>query len=577
MHKLLERQLRKYFASGLPDRLKDKEFSDFCLAIEQAYTSHDDDRELLERALELSSRELNEKNRDLQESRTIAETASKAKSSFLANMSHEMRTPLNAIIGYSELILEELTELNHDEIAVELEKIRTSGNHLLSLINNVLDLAKIESGQMDVSSEEFDLASLVHETCTILQSHALKNKNKLGYKIETESTVIRSDRSKIKQILINLTGNALKFTQNGEVTLNIFAPNPEQIGISISDTGIGISPEKIKKLFQPFVQAESDTQKKFGGTGLGLAISSNFAELIQAQLNVESKEGHGTTFTLRLDTQKKSTQNEEVLPQKHRGHNSNYNEDVGRRILLIDDDPNAITLMQRFLGRHGFECISLKSGNLAVEETLRIKPVAVLLDVFMPGIDGWATLSKLKENPQTAHVPVIFTTMTDEVSLGLSLGALDYFTKPIDWNRLASVLASVAGAEEQPVVLLTEAESPSKKSMLQFFNSKNWKTIEAENTKIFRTKLSQRNYNLIILDCQNPEISSVECVSELRDCALNRDTPVLCFTKGENELAQNDILKGRLKFIFSDNQDDPQKVERAISNLIAGTRKGGTL
>ena len=179
MHKLLERQLRKHFAEKLDAVMVDERFQKFCQSVDQAYSAHDDDRELLERSLELSSRELNEKNHDLQRAQYLAETANKAKSTFLANMSHEMRTPLNAIIGYSELILEEIEELSHEEISVELDKIRTSGNHLLGLINNVLDLAKIESGHMEVNWETVELGILGKEICTILQPIALKNRNRL--------------------------------------------------------------------------------------------------------------------------------------------------------------------------------------------------------------------------------------------------------------------------------------------------------------------------------------------------------------------------------------------------------------
>jgi signal transduction histidine kinase/DNA-binding response OmpR family regulator len=553
--------------------MADASFAGFCRAIEQAYVAHDDDRQLLERALEVSSRELTEKNQDLQKARTIAETASKAKSSFLANMSHEMRTPLNAIIGYSELILEELSELNHDEIAIELEKIRTSGNHLLGLINNVLDLAKIESGHMEVNLDEFDLAALVKESCTILQSQALKNKNKLVFEVDTAATRIVSDRGKAKQILINLTGNALKFTQQGCVTLRIFEPAPERLAISIRDTGVGMNPEKLKKLFQPFVQAESDTQKKFGGTGLGLAISAKFAELLDAAIAVESEEGKGTVFTLTLNSRVQAEKINQHAAPTYQLRDADIRSDFERRILLIDDDPTAIDLMRRFLGRHGFECISLKSGLHAVEEAIRIQPVAVLLDVFMPGMDGWTTLSRLKENSATADIPVIFTTMTDERSLGLSLGALDYFTKPIDWGRLASVLGSIVPTSGKPLVLLTEADSPTRKGLQTFFENKAWGVVDASSTHAFKKSLRERRFDLVILDCLNPEIDPAECINALRDCALNKATAVLCFSNSSNVLQDTEIIKGSVKVVLTDNQVDSTQIERFINEISTIQRK----
>jgi signal transduction histidine kinase len=300
MHKLLERQLRKHFAEKLDAVMVDERFQKFCQSVDQAYSAHDDDRELLERSLELSSRELNEKNHDLQRAQYLAETANKAKSTFLANMSHEMRTPLNAIIGYSELILEEIEELSHEEISVELDKIRTSGNHLLGLINNVLDLAKIESGHMEVNWETVELGILGKEICTILQPIALKNRNRLVCEIETHLPVAVTDRSKLKQILINLVGNALKFTHDGRVTIRIADAEGDRIKVAVTDSGIGMSPDKLVKLFQPFVQAESDIQKRFGGTGLGLSISKKFSDLIESELEVQSQEGVGTSFHLLL-------------------------------------------------------------------------------------------------------------------------------------------------------------------------------------------------------------------------------------------------------------------------------------
>jgi signal transduction histidine kinase/DNA-binding response OmpR family regulator len=573
MHKLLERQLKKYFPEKLPEMLENKSFSGFFSAIDSAYVSYDDDRQLLERSLELSSKELNEKNQDLRLAQILAETASKAKTSFLANMSHEMRTPLNAIIGYSELLLEELAELNHEEIAVELDKIRTAGNHLLGLINNVLDLAKIESGHMDVNLEEFDVLGLVKETCTILQSQALKNKNKLGFESDASVTKVTSDRAKVKQILINLTGNALKFTKDGQVSLKVSQPSAGRMSVCVQDTGIGMSPEKLVKLFQPFVQAESETQKKFGGTGLGLAISKKFAELLDASISVESKEGVGTQFTLTLNTRVRLEHGNTSLANLEGKLPDTGERQTNNRILVVDDDPNAVDLMRRFLGRQGFECISLKSGINAIEEAIRIKPAAVLLDVFMPGIDGWTILSRLKQNAETAAIPVIFTTMTDERSLGLSLGAVDYFTKPIDWSRLGSVLKSIEGRKEKSIALLTEAESAAQHNLVRFFVSTGWEVVEASDTESFRKKLSAQTFDLVILDCLNPKLDTLACIESLRECKMNLTTPVICCTDSQHFPCSTDLLKGRIKLVVDDAQSDGGKLEQSIVELVANSRK----
>ncbi len=568
MHKLLERQLRKHFGDQFTAMLDESRFEKFCQSIDQAYTAHDNDRELLERSLELSSRELNEKNQDLQSARHLAETANKAKSTFLANMSHEMRTPLNAIIGYSELILEEIQELSHEEIAVELDKIRTSGNHLLGLINNVLDLAKIESGHMEVNWETVDLEALAKELSTILQSIALRNRNKLICEINTKQPRIISDRSKIKQILINLVGNALKFTHDGTVTIRIDETESNELRLTVSDTGIGMSRDKLNKLFQPFVQAESDTQKKFGGTGLGLAISKKFADLIESNIRVDSEEGVGTRFEMLLSRNPASAEGEIKTLSENKRVTSAVQSNVDRRILVIDDDPNAIDLMRRFLGRHGFECISLKSGHHAVEEAIRLEPSVILLDVFMPDVDGWTILSRLKENSKTKDIPVIFATMTNERSLGLSLGAVDYFTKPIDWNRLASVLRSFEGTRRNSKALLTEGDPIAQGNLVKQLEMAQWQVILATDTSQFKNHIEDQNFDLIILDGLNPQIVAGDCIRAIEESALNQNASVLYFTDSQHDPGLPSILSGRVKVILTDSLGESGGLEASLFELL---------
>ncbi|MFZ9518925.1 MAG: response regulator [Silvanigrellaceae bacterium] len=573
MHKLLERQLKKSFAADLDIRMADKAFSTFCQSIEQAYIAHEDDRNLLERSLELSSAELNEKNNDLQLARASAETANKAKSTFLANMSHEMRTPLNAIIGYSELLLEELSELDHKQIAIELDKIKTSGSHLLSLINNVLDLAKIESGHMDVNLESVSVCRLVSEVCTILQAQATRNKNVLYSEFLTGVEAIQTDRSKLKQILINLTGNALKFTQNGRVTLEFSMRADGRPVLSVSDTGIGMTPENLAKLFKPFVQADTETQKKFGGTGLGLALSKKFAELMGASLEVTSVVGQGSRFNIVFpvvnDSQAGVNSALVSEPVVHRSTEDN----VGKRILVVDDDPQAIDLMRRFLGRHGFECVSLKNGSQAVDEAKRFKPVAILLDVYMPGMDGWTTFSRLKNDKATKDIPVIFTTMTDERTFGLSLGALDYFTKPVDWSRLAEVLGTVGGGNRTSECLLTEVEPGAREKLAKMLESRGWKTRTALTTDAFVDAIAAQKYDLVILDGLNRELDEAKCFEALSGNSPNQNTPVIYCTDHPTNFPTNEVLKSRTKVVFAENNSDTAQVEKSIFNLLSGGKE----
>ena len=348
---------------------------------------------------------------ELSTARDRALEASRAKSSFLANMSHELRTPLNAIIGYSEMLLEEAEEMGHSDFLPDLSKIRTAGKHLLSLINDILDLSKIEAGKMQLYVEEFDIASTIQDVAaTVLPLFTTKS-NHLRIQMQPEIGVMSADLTKVRQTLFNLLSNAAKFTDKGEVVLDVHtvAVNGNQfVKFAVTDTGIGMTPEQMGHLFQSFSQADASTTRKFGGTGLGLAITKKFCEMMGGDVTVSSESGKGSTFTVLLPVN--VADDKSVLEMTASGIESwggLPTVEGGALVLVIDDDPRVHELLTRFLAKEGFRVQAASNGEEGIELARKLRPAAITLDLKMPGIDGWAVLTALKGDPETAAIPVI--------------------------------------------------------------------------------------------------------------------------------------------------------------------------
>ena len=388
---------------------------------------------------------------ELLRAKHVAEDASRAKSAFLANMSHELRTPLNAIIGYSEMLEEEMRGSGPDENVRDLQRIQTAGKHLLSLINDVLDLSKIEAGKMGINLETFHLQPIVEEIVTTLKPASEKNANRVVVNLADDVGSMQADVTKVRQILFNLLSNACKFTDHGTITVDVERQTRDKdwITFRVSDNGIGMTPEQQFKLFQDFAQADSSIVRKYGGTGLGLAISSRFAQMMQGYIRVESKLGEGSTFTVELPATVTTVTTDVVAPpapaavRQERPETTpevlelNPNADT---ILVIDDDAAVRDLMTRFLGKLGFYAVAAANGEAGLRLARELRPRIITLDVMMPGLNGWDVLAELKDDPELASIPVIMVTIIDNESLGLDRGASNYLVKPIDRDRLALAL-----------------------------------------------------------------------------------------------------------------------------------------
>jgi PAS domain S-box-containing protein len=390
-------------------------------------------RDITER---LARREaLIEANKALEHARDAAVAASKAKSEFLANMSHELRTPLNAIIGYSELLMDDI----EDEAAItDLERIKSAGGHLLSLINDVLDISKIEAERIDLSPEEVSVSDLAAALESTLQPLAAKNKNQFAVHCSDDVGTIIADPTRLKQVMLNLLSNACKFTKDGDVSLEIarFERGKEPwLELRVKDSGIGISAAQKARLFQPFVQADSSTTREYGGTGLGLVISKRLVEMMGGQIDLDSKIGQGSTFTIRLP----------IDGTKTARHPATAPNPDSTTVLLIDDDPDVREVFSRALTRRGFEVEQAANGFEGMELAGRLSPAAIVLDVKMPKMSGWEVLSKLKLSATTANIPVIMLTVLHQEEVGQALGAADYLTKPVAPDTLSDAVVRHTG------------------------------------------------------------------------------------------------------------------------------------
>ena len=466
----------------------------------------------------------------LSTARDTAEEANRAKSDFLANMSHELRTPLSAIIGYSEMMLEEAEEDGDAAgFAPDMRKIEGNARHLLGLINDVLDLSKVESGKMEVFTETFDIEAMLRDVASTVQSLVDKKGNRLVLKVGSDLGAMHSDVTKIRQALLNLIGNAAKFTEAGILTLAASrepAPEGDRILFRVSDTGIGMTEEQRAKLFQRFVQADSSTTRKFGGTGLGLSLTRAFAEMRGGTVGVESEEGHGSSFTVSLPATYAASHDADAEPEA----TANSLDDGHEQglVLVIDDDADQRSLMTRFLHSAGFRARTAAEGATGLRLARELKPHAILLDVMMPGIDGWSVLSALKADPDLADIPVVMVTFVEQRALAASLGATDYVLKPVRWDRFKAVMDRFRPPHEG--VLVIDDDPDTRERLRTLLEKDGWSVTEAENGQEGLDRLEAGRPDIVLLDLTMPVMDGFTFLERMRarpDCA---DIPVIVLT-----------------------------------------------
>jgi signal transduction histidine kinase/CheY-like chemotaxis protein len=503
--------------------------------------------------------------RELAVARDQALEANRAKSSFLANMSHELRTPLNAIIGYSEMLQEDAQDQGQPTLVDDLDKINAAGRHLLMLINDILDLSKIEAGKMDIYVESFPVQPLLREIVDTVQPILDKNHNKLTLHCPPDVSVMRSDMTKVRQCLFNLLSNASKFTHDGSVTLTVSIDGPT-IFFRVADTGIGMSPEQLSKLFREFSQADASTTRKYGGTGLGLAITRRFCQMLGGDISVQSEPGKGSTFTVNLPLELPETRTEPHVPPSVAGMTALEGAPC---VLVVDDDPTARELMGRLLDREGLRMLTASNGEDALRLAREVHPAVITLDVLMPGMDGWSVLSALKADPKLHDIPVIIVSMIDDRNLGFALGATDYITKPIDRDRLASILGRYRCADPQCPVLIVEDDPTAREMLRRMLEKEGWSVDEAPNGRAGLERVAIHRPEIILLDLMMPEMDGFEFVLQLRRNVLWREIPVVVVTAKELTPEDRLRLNGYVSQILQKGAYSREELLEEVRGLVA--------
>ena len=555
--------------------------------------------------LEDVNRTLEQKVRDrtveLEKMMQTAKEANLAKSSFLAKMSHELRTPMNAIIGYSEILLEDANDSGNKSAIDDLGKILSAARHLLGLINDVLDLSKIEAGKMDLFLEVFDVGTLVKEAASTVAPLIEKKKNRLAVECSEHIGVMHADATKLRQILLNLLSNASKFTAEGQITLRArreLGAKGDVIVIDVVDTGIGMTAEQMGRLFQSFAQADSSTTARYGGTGLGLAISRQFARLMGGDVTVESIPGQGSIFTARIPARVVPPKAAPVtvaeadapavdpvpvmaapvtapiaapvslpLPPPVSGGPARA------RVLVIDDDQTVHAALAKLLSGETYNVTGISSDEHALARVREFRPDIIILDTLQPELHGWNLMAQFKADPQLAAIPVILLTMVDDAhTAGTALGASDFLIKPIDPEKLLPILSKHSAPKQDTSILVVEDDPATREMIVRLVEREGWMAVPAENGRRALELLRTFTPSLVLLDLLMPEVDGFSVLREMRAHPKWKDIPVVVVTSldltGEvrrllQQQAERVLQKGRYTTVELLNE-----VRKAVSEFL---------
>ncbi|QDG51013.1 response regulator [Persicimonas caeni] len=541
----------------------------------------------LEERVKQRTAELEKANEAMQrevETRRLAETkaleASKAKSAFLANMSHELRTPLNAVLGYTELIDEDINlflsgddpELPAESIQNDLHKIHRAATHLLAIINDILDLSKVEAGRMDLHHDTFEFGDLLDEIAETISPLVTTNNNELNVEIDDSLGTVTTDRTKLKQVLLNLASNASKFTSDGTVTIKAKLDESGPRGcavVEVSDTGVGIAQDKLEDLFAPFTQADSSTTREYGGTGLGLTICKRFCELMGGEISAESEKGVGSTFSVRIPVDSKQV-SQDPAPSEVEWSEEHGVPHVGDAedtlVLVIDDDADVHELMRRFLVSRGYQVISAYGGDQGLEYARKLQPDIITLDVMMPGRDGWSVLTEIKSDDELAEIPIVIVSMINDRNIGYALGASEYLVKPIQRDRLVGTLSRFRSKSAEGSVLVVEDEADTREMVRRHLDRAGWQVETAENGRVALERLEEGLVpDVVVLDLMMPEVDGFEVAATMRQKPDWADIPIVVLTAMDLSDADHAQLRDSVSRIL---QKGSTSIDSVVDHIL---------
>ncbi|URQ66011.1 response regulator [SAR86 cluster bacterium] len=503
---------------------------------------------------------------EMETSRDEARDANAEKTRFFANMSHELRTPLNAILGYGEMLAEDCEDLGYDDLLPDLKKITSAGSHLLSLINNILDISKIEAGRMELYLTSFEIEGMVDTIKDVTGPLAATNDN--GFKVNLEDALgsMTQDETKIRQCLTNFLSNGFKFTSNGTVTLDVdtfFEEDVEMIRFSVSDTGEGMSEEGLSKVFREYEQAERSTSAKHGGTGLGLPITKKLAEMMGGDVIVTSELGVGSVFTLYVP--RECPQGYDELEQ---GNTIDKLTEEEKIVVLIDDDVAMHDLIRRTLSKIGLKLVGAVDSEKGMQIVREMKPKLLLLDVLMPGRDGWSILKECKSDPELKEMPVVMVSQLSQDVLSQSLGADDYLTKPINRDLfLETVSKHISLTDHDGTVLIIDDDTDVRDLLSRMLSDAGFKFDTAKDGKEGLEKLN-KNPNLIVLDLEMPRMDGFEFLENyMKEFNETERAPVLVYSGKDLTEVQREMLEKNVAGMVKKDEVSMDELSTIVTNI----------